>query len=297
MVLEEPELHLPPALQRRVLARLQALATQTIVTTHSPLVAGHCDASSLLILRNNAGVLSVRPMLSKPLGHDATNAVRRLFQINRVETAAAMMNDYVLVPEGRLDFEWFTLLLRVAEIDLDDAEPCLFGVRVGIVPTSDAKVKETCEILGKAHPAVCALVDGDGDGKRYADLLDGAGVGVKLVLLWPDGWTIEDTIGWIVEADEAAVIARLANELPAAPASCASLVSSLKSEDRAAQGLKGDGVAYEAVANALSESAACRKRTRVVLHAISEACAVIETPRFKVQARQLGRTTRLIFTP
>jgi putative ATP-dependent endonuclease of OLD family len=33
MALEEPELHLPPAIQRRVLARLQSLSTQTIVST------------------------------------------------------------------------------------------------------------------------------------------------------------------------------------------------------------------------------------------------------------------------
>ena len=105
MALEEPELHLPPAVQRRVLGRLQALSTQTIVTTHSPLVAGYCEASSLLIVRNNGGDLDVRPMVAKALAREATNAVRRLFQINRVETAAAMMNDCVLVPEGRFDFD------------------------------------------------------------------------------------------------------------------------------------------------------------------------------------------------
>jgi putative ATP-dependent endonuclease of the OLD family len=38
MAFEEPELHLPPAIQRRVLSRLQSLSTQTIVSTHSPLV-------------------------------------------------------------------------------------------------------------------------------------------------------------------------------------------------------------------------------------------------------------------
>jgi putative ATP-dependent endonuclease of OLD family len=297
MALEEPELHLPPAVQRRVLARLQALSTQTIVTTHSPLIAGYCDAPSLLIVRNNGGVLDVRPMLAKPLDQEATNAVRRLFQINRVETAAAMMSDYVLVPEGRIDFDWLTLLLRVAEADREGAQPCLFGVRVGIVSTSDAKVKETCEVLSKAHPMVCALVDGDADGKRYADLLDAPSVGAKRVLLWPDGWTIEDVIGWISQADEVAVIARLNADLAAAPGNRTTLITRLKSDDRSAQGLKGDGVAYETIANAFSESAACRNRTRIVLHAISEACAGAATPRFTAQGRQQGLVPRLVFTP
>lgn len=37
MALEEPELHVPPALQRRLVSRIQSLSTQTFVTTHSPL--------------------------------------------------------------------------------------------------------------------------------------------------------------------------------------------------------------------------------------------------------------------
>jgi predicted ATP-dependent endonuclease of OLD family len=55
MVLEEPELHLPPAVQRRVLSRLQSLSTQTIVSTHSPLIASYCEAASLLVVRNDRG--------------------------------------------------------------------------------------------------------------------------------------------------------------------------------------------------------------------------------------------------
>jgi hypothetical protein len=117
MALEEPELHLPPAVQRRVLSRLPALSTQTIVSTHSPLVASYCDSASLVIVRNIDGALDATPLLSQPLAQDAINAVRRLFQINRVETATAMMSEFVLVPEGRFDFDWLSLLLRVAELE------------------------------------------------------------------------------------------------------------------------------------------------------------------------------------
>ena len=138
MALEEPELHLPPAAQRRVLARLQSLSTQTIVSTHSPLVAAHCDATALLVVRNDGDVLSAMPMLEEPLGQDAPNAIRKLFQINRIEVAAAMMSEFLLVPEGKLDFDWLGLLMRAVEMDRDADEACLFGVRVGIVPTGDA---------------------------------------------------------------------------------------------------------------------------------------------------------------
>jgi len=297
MALEEPELHLPPAVQRRVLSRLQALSTQTIVSTHSPLVAGYCDAGSLLIVRNDAGAVVARPMMAEPLTQEATNAVRRLFQINRVETAAAMMSEFILVPEGRYDFDWLELLLRVVELDQESDRPCLFGVKVGIVPTDDAKVKETCETLAKAHPQVMALVDGDADGTRYADALDEPGVGARKVLRWPEGWTIEDVVGWIVEADEAAVIARLDAELAPSPGDRKVFLERLKSADRHRHGIKGDGVAYEIIANALFQSPPCRARTRTLLHAMEKACAGIDTKYFTVLGREGGRIPRLVFTP
>jgi putative ATP-dependent endonuclease of OLD family len=297
MVIEEPELHLPPAVQRRLLSRLQSLSTQTVVTTHSPLIASFSDASSLLVVRNNDGMLAAPPMLAQPLGQAATNAVRRLFQINRVETATAMMSEFVLVPEGRFDFDWLALLLRAAEQDRENEEPCLFGVRVGVVPTSDAKVKETCETLSKVHPQIVALVDGDDDGRGYADALDAPDTGAGKVLLWPNGWTIEDVVGWIIDADAAPVMARLGLELTSAPSDVPALVARLKSEDRAQHGLKGDGVAYEIIANALSEHPACRVRAREVLHSVAEACAGTQTPLFTAEARADGQIPRLVFTP
>jgi putative ATP-dependent endonuclease of OLD family len=236
-------------------------------------------------------------MLAEPLGQDATNAVRRLFQINRVETATAMMSEFVLVPEGRFDFDWLALLLRAAELDRESDEPCLFGVRVGVVPTSDAKVKETCKTLSKAHPHIVALVDGDDEGGRYADALDAPDAGADKILRWPNGWTIENVVGWIIDADAGPVMARLGMDLASKPGDVPTLVASLKSEDRAQHALKGDVVAYEIIADALSESPACRVRARRVLHAVAEACAGTQTLFFTAQARVDGRIPRLVFTP
>jgi putative ATP-dependent endonuclease of the OLD family len=297
MALEEPELHLPPAAQRRVLARLLALSTQTIVSTHSPLIAAYCDTTSLLVVRNDRGALDAKPMLAQPLGQEAINALRRLFQINRTETAAAMMSEFVLVPEGRLDFDWLALMLRIVELDQEGEEPCHFGVRVGVVPTSNARVKEICEMLGKAHPQTVALVDGDAEGTRYADALDEPGAGAKAVLCWPGGWTIEDVVGWIVEADEQQVMARLNEDLAVAPGDRETLVRLLKTAAREEHGIKGDGVAYEIIANAVSERPLCRARTRALLHAMAEACAGAPTRYFTAERRQEGQIPRLVFTP
>ena len=295
MALEEPELHLPPAVQRRVLSRLQSLSTQTIVSTHSPLVAAYCDPTALLVVRNEGGTLTAKPMLEHPLEQEATNAIRKLFQIHRVETAAAMMNEYILVPEGKLDFDWLGLLMRIVEQDHNSAEPCLFGVRVGLIPTGDARIKETCEKLSKAHPQVLALVDGDGEGDRYAGELADPAAGARKVLCWPEGWTIEDVIGWIIAADEQPVIDRLGRDLAEAPGDLAKLTERLKSDDRASHGLKGDLVAYEIIANALTDHALCLQRARSMLHAVAQACAGTATPYFELV--QDGQLPRLIFKP
>src|SRR5262249_44372180 len=162
--------------------------------THSPLVAAFCDPTSLLLVRNDSGTLTAKPLLPLPLGQEATNTMRKLFHINRIETASAMMNEFVLVPEGRFDFDWLNLLMRAVELDHQSDETCLFGVRVGLIPTSDARIKETCEALSKAHPAVSALVDGDYDGDRHAGELRNPNVGARRVLRWPDGWSIEDVV-------------------------------------------------------------------------------------------------------
>ncbi len=295
MALEEPELHLPPAAQRRVLSRLQSLSTQTIVSTHSPLVAGYCDATDLLVIRNDSGMLSAVPMLERPLGQDAINAIRKLFQINRVETAAAMMCEYIIVPEGKLDFDWLSLLMRAVELEKDSEELCMFGVRVGLVPTGDAKIKETCEMLSNAHPKVCALVDGDTEGKRYARELAEPTAGVGKVLCWPDEWMIEDVVGWIIEADEAEVMEGLSRELDGVTGDRAELVAQLKSYERTRYGMKGDLIAYEVIANALADNPSCLQRARTMLHALAQVCAGETTPYFE-QVRD-DTVSSLVFRP
>lgn len=295
MALEEPELHLPPAIQRRVLSRLQSLSTQTIISTHSPLVASFCNATSLLVVRNDGGMLTAKPLLARPLAQEASNAIRKLYQINRVETATAVMSEFVLVPEGKFDFDWLSLLTRAVELDCDSVEPFLFGVRVGLIPTSEAKVKETCEALSKAHPHVFGLVDGDADGDRYAGELSDPTVGARKVLRWPDSWTIEDVVCWVVEADEAAVMHRINGDLAVAPGDLATLLVRLKSEDRAQNGLKGDLVAYQIIVNALGDHPHCLARARNMLHAVAQACAGAATPHFEIAADE--PVPRLVFRP
>ena len=66
MALEEPELHVPPPpLQRRLVHRIQALSTQTFVSTHSPMVAAISDPRTVTVLRNEGGTLFCTPLLPR----------------------------------------------------------------------------------------------------------------------------------------------------------------------------------------------------------------------------------------
>ncbi|WP_254433591.1 ATP-dependent nuclease [Paracoccus yeei] len=142
MALEEPELHVPPALQRRLVHRIQSLSRQTLVSTHSPMVAALADPSGVAVLRNEGGVLTSVPLLQSTLPANTPNSVRKLFQVNRVETIAAVMHEFVLIPEGRTDYEWLALLVRAVDLHQGwaAADECRFDAFVGVIPTHGGSV-------------------------------------------------------------------------------------------------------------------------------------------------------------
>jgi hypothetical protein len=141
-----------------------------------------------------------------------------------------------------------------------------FGIEVGVVPTEDAKVIETYQAMARLHERVCCLVDGDGDGLQYAAGLIASPVPPFAVIRWHDDATIEDAIGWILQAEEATVVAALAEMTQPAPTSVAAVVSYLKSH-------KMDIVAYEQVADAIANCPPCRTRAADLLGGLASVCA------------------------
>lgn len=281
MALEEPELHVPPALQRRLLHRIQALSRQTFVSTHSPMVAALADPKGVAVLRNEGGVLTSVPLLASTLPADTPNSVRKLFQVNRVETIAAIMHEFVLVPEGRTDYEWLGLLVRA--VDLHQgwalADECRFDAFVGVIPTHDAAVVRTVEAIARLHPRVVALVDGDAEGVGYAAGLVADGYSNSGVIIqWANNQMLEDAIGWIINADAAACLPAIQLDKPAA--SVTELVMRLKSDDRAAGGLKKDTLSYESIAGAIAVNKACCARARSLLNAITDVSKGLNSPLF-----------------
>jgi putative ATP-dependent endonuclease of the OLD family len=285
MALEEPELHVPPALQRRLVHRIQALSRQTFVSTHSPMVAALADPQGVAVLRNENGALTSVPLLTSTLPAATPNSVRKLFQVNRVETVAAVMHEFVVVPEGRTDYEWLGLLVRAVDLHQSwaAADECRFDSFIGVVPTHDGAVVRTVEAIAPLHPRVIAMTDGDAEGVGYAAHLVAAGSpNSGIIIRWPDGQVLEDIVGWIVEADANACLETIHIDQP--PATVAELVTRLKSENRAAHGLKKDTSSYEIIAGAIGANEACCTRARSLLNAITDVAKGAANPLFAADA-------------
>ena len=280
LALEEPELHLPPSVQRRVLQRLRALSTQVLVSTHSPLIAGFADPTELLVLSKKNGIVRAAPMLSEKLDASTPNSIRSLYQLKRIETANALMAEAVVVPEGILDYEWISLLTRIAELQIEpDDTGTPFSSVIGLIPTQSGAVVESTKRICGSHSRVLALVDGDEAGIGYATALKADST--ALILRWPNEWTIEDIVGWIAEPKKDEVLKSLESELNGASATLDDLVLRLKNDDsRDVAHLKGDRVAYEAIARALSEQPACMARLKSLLDSIVLCAKGEVTPRF-----------------
>lgn len=268
MALEEPEVHLPPSAQQRLVQRVQALSTQTFVTTHSPLLASMADPTSVLILKKHNGVLSAEPFLEMPLPAAAQNWKRKFFQHSRVDVLSALMQPSLLVPEGRADFQLLRCILRPLMMTSGwiDSMSRPFGIEVGIVPTEDAKVVETHQLMARLHRNVSCLVDGDGEGLLYVARLRATPTPPIAVIRWNDGAMTEDAVGWILSADEAAAVAKLTELSQVPPACVADVILYLKAK-------KMDIIAYELVAEAIATTPACRERAADLLSGLACACA------------------------
>jgi putative ATP-dependent endonuclease of the OLD family len=270
IAVEEPELHMPPGVHAQVLHRLRNASNQLVCTTHSPRVAAVCSALDIRVVNSANTVQSpVAPLLKSPLPGSSKNGMRKLFQESRQAFIEALMHRFVLVPEGRMDAEWFKLLSLIAVTDQElgsCAEPVPFGTVFGIVPTHDACVVETIERIGDIRSGTVALVDGDSAGDSYVKSLLKAKCPPKHIIQWPQGWEIEDVVGWILGSEES-LVPLIQAEMPNAPASLAGIVAWIKLKP-SEKGAKTDILAYEAIMSALLTSSSAKSKTRKLLEAL-----------------------------
>ena len=274
MAIEEPELHIPPPPQRKLLHLMQRMATQTIVTTHSPMVASVPDPNQLILLVNNGGDLSAEPLLQEPLDQAVTNVRRALFLADRTATVSAVMHPAILIPEGKTDASWLRLLARVADLTETDADVdrSAFTHDVGVIPTKDARVVDTYTELARAHPTITCLVDGDAAGKAYAADLTVTAAPCKRVILWPDNWTMEHVISWVCLAD-ATVLGDPELVAMNVPTVIGDLLAFLQDDQN-----KKDEVVHTLFADAISSKHRCCQRVRHLLSVLAAVATGRELP-------------------
>jgi hypothetical protein len=266
LAVEEPELHVQPAQQKRLVNRLNAVCSQTLMTTHSPTVAAMFPPTNVIFLRNTGGVLSGTPLSGSVLVAP-TNHQQHLFYGWRDRLVAALMHDYVIVPEGASDSAWFEALETAIELrqtwDVPGSEPTRFGTFVGVAPTVDARVVDTFNLARAVHGNVVCLVDGDGAGLGYVGDLTALPSPPRVVFAWPDDWCMEDVIVWIADGSwaqsSAALATVLAQPFPDTTALRAHLLT-----------VKSYAPTQVAVAEVLASIPACRTRVCALLNDLAD---------------------------
>lgn len=107
-VMEEPEIALPPHLQRRVTKYVVHQMGQSIVTSHSPYVIEQFDAEDVVILSRNEGALTGAPI-------DGAAVKAKTYRTNRRQFAEAILSRAVLVVEGATEASIFPAASAVLE--------------------------------------------------------------------------------------------------------------------------------------------------------------------------------------
>lgn len=266
LAVEEPELHIQPSQQKRLVNRLNALCDQTIVTTHSPLVAAMFPVEATYFVDNEDGQVTVTP-LSKTEPAGPTNHKQHLFFAWRQKLIAALMHQRVLIPEGISDVAWLEAVQTALELrqnwDSPEAEQSKFSTFVGVVPTDEAKISETHGVVSRVHRRCAILVDGDQAGRDYLSQLSAENPPPDAAVIWPNGWKIENVIAWIADANAAQVLPQIAEANGATIGNSAELSAFL--EER-----KSYAPTQEITSAILMGEAACRKRAAQILNALCD---------------------------
>ncbi|MBI5119306.1 AAA family ATPase [Candidatus Poribacteria bacterium] len=271
LAVEEPELHIQPSQQKRLVNRLNALCDQTIVTTHSPIVAAMFPAPDTLFIDTSSGTLTAKPLMDT-VPAAPTNHQQHLLYAWRQKLVASLMQECVLIPEGVSDVAWLEALQTALELQQgwEDTQGnrSRFSTFVGIVPTIDAKVTDTFSIINKVHSRPCILLDGDADGCAYFEAVRVSAPPPKCVVFWPQDWVMEDVVTWIARADEANARASLATALSGNFPTTDELTAFLLTH-------KSYAPTHESTAVTLMGNPACRVRIGELLGAL---CDILRDP-------------------
>ena len=212
LIAEEPELHLHPALHRKLANRIRAAAMQSIVTTHSPNIASGYRPSEVLFLRNQVGQVFSRRVRNEAISNIRMDRIENLYLRFRPELYEALMGPRILIPEGIYDYYWLRLWQRVVESS-DTAIEQFRLTPLCFIPTVDAAVAETYLELAQFRPDAVPFVDGDSSGKTKVQRLLSEPPPPRIIQLGEDAG-VEYLSAWILEPALETPGSELASLLP-----------------------------------------------------------------------------------
>jgi len=196
LVAEEPELHLHPSLHKRLANRIRAVSSQSLITTHSPLIAATYKPTESILMRNDAGTLTAERLRNEPVKDIKLNAIRKLYLQKREAFYEALLGAAVVIPEGEYDYEWLRLLQKVVESS-DDGSSVLLPL--SIVPTQDSAVVDTYSEVARFRENVLPIVDGDPQGQEYLDRFCALTHPPNDIVRLGEGAGIEYLAAWVLE--------------------------------------------------------------------------------------------------
>jgi len=198
LVAEEPELHLHPSLHKRLANRIRAVSAQSIITTHSPLVAASYPPQHAVFLSNKNGTLSAQRLREEAVKDIKSHPIRKIYVRRREAFYEALLGPATLVPEGEFDYDWLRLMQRVAECSDDAAGTPLTLAPVSIVPTQDS-VAEMYPEVARLRPDAVPIVDGDAGGDGYLGNFAKLKTPPAAAIQLGQGAAIECLAAWILE--------------------------------------------------------------------------------------------------
>lgn len=198
LIAEEPELHLHPSLHRRLANRIRAVSSQSVITTHSPLIAASYPPIQTLFLQNADGRLSAVRLASEPVKEIKRNTIRKLYLQKRETYYGAILGSGVLIPEGEFDYDWLRLLQQLAECTEGAQSTSLVVAPISIIPTQDSSVVETYTEVTRLRPDAVPLVDGDKDGESYLRNLSSLSTPPRTTIRLGQEAAVECLAAWVL---------------------------------------------------------------------------------------------------
>lgn len=205
LALEEPELHLYPHVQTRLVADARALGAQLIVTTHSPHLASLYSLEEVVGLRRKDGNTVVVPSL-RELATGRPHFYKRVAFMRRTQMVEALMGNAVLLMEGPGDVLFLSKMRAIMAQRFRETRG------LSLLSKDGGDEQEWCEMLSSRAERLAVLVDGDTAGTTMAQRVREGHYDQRLPLLiltWANGQRHEEVLVEEMEGAADDVLAEL----------------------------------------------------------------------------------------